>query len=751
MSLQNFLWHRFYGVADGDDSEHRKQPGTMMRASLLTRLSHVLVQPALASFSKTRCIQDYHHSSVARPAAPETRTAIGMFWNKGPVAERYSDHYETLLPCAITIFTAIGLPYLIHRLLRLCDRLVLSIRELLWRALVLLMPSQVLDHLSAIQPDTGKSASNASSAEWHDSKSERLHSTFDLGIADGLSRLWIAPKSSGVPPGLGNWDNSCYQNSVLQSLSSLRILAAYFDSTWDNHDGTTVQSLHGLLLDLNNPSNHGAKLWTPSLLKSMNSWQQQDAQEYYSKIIESVEKDITKARKNHPALTSSGLEELCSTRTNRNDTKQPQPHLQRRSLPLEGLLAQRVGCMRCGYVEGLSLIPFNCLTLSPGRAFECDLAQCLDEHTALETIDGVECIRCTLLQAQKQLVDLRQKLEDSKHDRDASGVTKTPGSTALEKSVLERAHAIDEALRQEDFTETTLKNKCQMSSARRVSSVKSKQATIMRSPNCLAIHINRSLYDEESGTLTKNYANVNFPLMLDLSPWCIGNQADRDEQTLDAEPEQWNMDPRDSMLCSRPNSAKEDVHSLFELRSIITHYGRHENGHYISYRKFPVSPMNNPELPTYKLGPESNLQEAWWRLSDEDVSRSSEEEVLSQGGAFMLFYERRSQSAIPSAELTLPATSTAERLTSAAKSIATEPLRGDCNAQQGRSVQDDPAAVVVKHEARSTIDRSSAPEMSPKRTGSSGKERPALRTAAPRRNRNHSETSRFMSLPIVTT
>jgi ubiquitin carboxyl-terminal hydrolase 1 len=57
---------------------------------------------------------------------------------------------------------------------------------------------------------------------------------------------------------------------------------------------------------------------------------------------------------------------------------------------------------------------------------------------------------------------------------------------------------------------------------------------------------------------------------------------------------------------------------------VVTHYGRHENGHYICYKKHP--------------GFESQ-KEQWWRLSDDDVTKVTEEAVLSQGGAFMLFYD----------------------------------------------------------------------------------------------------------------
>jgi hypothetical protein len=69
---------------------------------------------------------------------------------------------------------------------------------------------------------------------------------------------------------------------------------------------------------------------------------------------------------------------------------------------------------------------------------------------------------------------------------------------------------------------------------------------------------------------------------------------------------------------------------------VITHYGRHENGHYICYRQSPYDIKNDDEL-------DDDTQKKtrpWWRLSDEEVKEVSEDVVLAQGGVFMLFYEQ---------------------------------------------------------------------------------------------------------------
>lgn len=56
----------------------------------------------------------------------------------------------------------------------------------------------------------------------------------------------------------------------------------------------------------------------------------------------------------------------------------------------------------------------------------------------------------------------------------------------------------------------------------------------------------------------------------------------------------------------------------YSLRSVIVHYGTHNYGHYIAFRKY---------------------RGVWWRISDETVYVVEEAEVLSTPGVFMLFYE----------------------------------------------------------------------------------------------------------------
>jgi hypothetical protein len=59
---------------------------------------------------------------------------------------------------------------------------------------------------------------------------------------------------------------------------------------------------------------------------------------------------------------------------------------------------------------------------------------------------------------------------------------------------------------------------------------------------------------------------------------------------------------------------------MYELLAVICHYGSHENGHYICFKK---------------------VAEEWYRISDADVRRVDEARVLDEGSeyCFMMFYE----------------------------------------------------------------------------------------------------------------
>ena len=490
----------------------------------------------------------------------------------------------------------------------------------------------------------------------HANKSNALRRAFRLDGQNSISTVQRSRRLSDLggvfrsrppenPPGLGNWDHSCYQNSVIQGLASLESLPEYLRHRGKVSSGTTTKALRELTDTLNAEENTGKTFWTPAELKSMSSWQQQDAQEYYSKIMDALEKDANNFEKEQPLnlglkyLSSHSMAAESQTENQSSKAKSREhplsreksrmeqlPHEVRSAViqnPLDGLLAQRVGCQACGYVEGLSLVPFNCLTVPLGRKAVYDVRDCLDEYTALEPISGVDCTLCTLQNAKQrmsELVDRTQSLQDDS----AVNPQKASAIDDLLSSVRKRLDSVEQALRDVDVSDGVLK-KCMIPPQQHVTSTKSRQAVIARPPKALVVHINRSIFDELTGEQSKNQAIVKFPLTLPLGAWCLGSQ----ERTSS---EEWRTDPMKSMLSDTGQLA---LKPYYMLRAVVTHYGRHENGHYICYRR---SPQTHKRM-GFSRSSDSNTR-PWWRMSDEDVTEVGEDLVLSQGGAFMLFYEQ---------------------------------------------------------------------------------------------------------------
>ncbi|KAL8938968.1 MAG: hypothetical protein Q9216_003616 [Gyalolechia sp. 2 TL-2023] len=575
--------------------------------------------------------------------------------------ELHARSQNTNTPTAL--LSALSLILLVYQTIYWLDYPILPMSELLWNSAIYATPTKVVSVLeSALLPSAseklGTDAEQPKSVT-HAQKSETMKRVLGLdgtGLLSKVQRARSLPAvttllksaSNDSPPGLGNWDNSCYQNSIIQGLASLPSFSTFLHCSSLAHPScSTKAALSDIIEKLKHGSNLGTMFWTPAQLKSMSSWQQQDAQEYFSKLMDEVEREtagkdthnglatirelsVDPTKSSYTRLRTNKEDHSSSSEAHRNISQLPtelQSVIARN--PFEGLLAQRVGCLKCGFVEGLSLIPFNCLTLPLGKHWLYDIQACMNEYTALEPINGVDCPKCTLLQSKLQLEKLRsQFLDDTGRELQSSAPLV---SEALKASVAERSAAVNDALENKDFSDNTILKKCQISQKSKVLSTKTRQAVIARTPKSLAIHINRSVFDEMTGTLSKNYAEVRFPLRFSLASWCLGG---RPTESVDGyNIEHWNTNPSESMLAGDVANDGMSSSDVYELRAALTHYGRHENGHYICYRRHHTS--TNVDSTDPKASNES-----WWRFSDEDVSPVSEDNVLAQGGVFMLFYER---------------------------------------------------------------------------------------------------------------
>ncbi|KAG4026423.1 hypothetical protein MFRU_041g00670 [Monilinia fructicola] len=529
---------------------------------------------------------------------------------------------------------------LVYQSLISLDYDLLPFPQLAWNALVYITPTSLIDFADNYSNPLHIRNPNMY-PQTLAQKSEAMRRIFGIetsgGIIDsvanaGRRRLSILPLiglgaagGQETPAGLGNWDNSCYQNSILQGLASLDSLPDFLESFRNEgslrRDGSKAEdikmasALQELITTLKDPSNNGRRVWTPATLKNMSSWQQQDAQEYFSGLLGAIDKEYVATAK---LSRTSGLEQVNIS----NNTGEKAPKTQTLPPnPLTGLTATRVVCTKCGYSEGLKTTPSLCQPLIVGEGREYDLSQLLREGSKLDFVNGVYCERCTLRKSEVLLRTLMERLEAE------------PVDSRIRINTSERLRAVTEALEDDDFSEKTIKDKCKIPTEKWVTVTKSKQDVIARPPKSLALHLNRSTYGPD-GELTKKTAAIRFPKYLDLGPYCLGSTGGSEENPS----EEWLLGPYSSMVAGIQQKSRVQG-PLYELRAVITHSGRHENGHYICYRKHPI--------PDTKTDENGNKRDQWWRLSDDHVMKVSEENVLAQGGVFMLFYDQI-EPAVPS-------------------------------------------------------------------------------------------------------
>lgn len=527
------------------------------------------------------------------------------------------------------------------------------------------------------------------------------------GMNKKSKELKFALKNGGELGGISNDGNTCFMNSVIQSLASSRQLLNFIDSYFyqeiemnngdkiikiksnqPNSELVFTQALKKLFDDVNGKyGNRGKEFSTKPILNKMpngpkqnffTGYNQEDAQEFYQLVMGLVETEYKKTigqtdKKNNfknddekywdinqiPNLLS-GCDDLGKLGNVYVPASQVDPNLVDADhkvfplnliTPVDGVSAERIGCVACGEVGGIrySVISGLSLNLPQKESYysKYTLDGLMNDWITPEIIEDVNCNRCGLNQTKEFL---NNKIEESTNE-------------TLIKNFKQRIELIDNELAKNHVSDEAFEKLTTKQMIRKTK--KSKQILLSRPPPLLSMHINRSVFDPRTYMIVKNSSNVAFPAKFDLSSY-VAEPKDinmdarlpfrkQDERTIISQQSSGNGVedyPTSSESPSSDNSQssestpsedinmKEDIVNantastdvsnnsmitepanpklVYDLKAVISHYGTHNYGHYICYRK---------------------LRGTWWRISDESVYVVTEDEVLNSQGTFMIFYE----------------------------------------------------------------------------------------------------------------
>ncbi|CDH49048.1 cysteine proteinase [Lichtheimia corymbifera JMRC:FSU:9682] len=450
----------------------------------------------------------------------------------------------------------------------------------------------------------------------------------------------IAAAGSTLVSGLVNTGNSCYINSVLQVLSSLPRLQLYLDYQMNQQPQSrrpVTFSLAKTLRLLTRPLSKRSTFRPKELVAAMNnrrisSHDQQDAQELFQLITSAL--DLECHQNTKKSAVSLGLKDILhfdGEKPSRRrlffslfSSKNDDPRLEN---PFTGLLANRLSCMQCGYTEAIRHFSFNNVQLVLPDTYATTLDECLREFTAMEYLSDATCRKCALIDTVSDMTVQVEAMQEQARQATADKAERRRILTEmvnLDKQRRELEHRLNAGqIHEED------------EKLRAVSRMSCKQAMFAKLPKVLCLHLSRSTF-HPSGAILKNGCRISFPEILDLQAYCTNG-------TLNTQPD---------LPISKDDNGKNDIgNSKYRLMGVIVHYGSHDFGHFIAYKRRLVTDMCN----CFKCKGSWSMRgddSTWYRISDEQVDLCTVDEAL-HSNPYMLLYEQI-ESIEPPAACTAP-------------------------------------------------------------------------------------------------
>ncbi|PVU99664.1 hypothetical protein BB559_000520 [Furculomyces boomerangus] len=201
------------------------------------------------------------------------------------------------------------------------------------------------------------------------------------------------------PRTLYNLGNTCFANSVLQSLSSLNLFCEYVENKnkelssgsmvrirrKQGSDEEIIWELYNVLKEIE-PTEKRRGVFVPKeflrILGGKAPWvwsrEEQDAQEFFQIITQTLEGAKIEKKQSLKQISESEKE------------------TERRRNPFSGLAASKIACVRCGYTASLRHYSIDSISLPVPRVGSCRVEDCLKLYTGIDELEDFRCRRCVL-------------------------------------------------------------------------------------------------------------------------------------------------------------------------------------------------------------------------------------------------------------------------------------------------------------------------------------------------------------------